>query len=122
VKVAGRITVVMLVLRVQIVVKIIPHYIRVIAVKVVFTSGIIVGARPDRALDLKVIVSSQVLGKPQRLDPSTLSSKGVVHVNVEAMTDVKGLQVRAVVQDGCQSFIGKVITESYLLTEKLQRA
>jgi hypothetical protein len=47
--------------------------------------------------------------------------QGIVHVDIEAMTDVKGLQVRAVVKDGCQSYIGEITAEELKSAQPMHR-
>ena len=58
-----------------------------------------------------VIAIRWVIGKLQCLNATTFCPQGVVHGDVEAVADVEGLQVGAVVKDDRQSFVGEILAK-----------
>lgn len=74
-------------------------------------------ASEPRALNLELVVMGRVTGKSQRFDTGALLSQQralvavviVVHFDIEAVAYVQRLQARAVLQDGCQPFVGEVV-------------
>jgi len=63
-------------------------------------------------MNLKLVASSGVMGEFQRLNPGTLGTNGgAIHLDIEALANVKGLQIGASIQDSSHPCVGELTVE-----------